>query len=447
MTVAHGLLAGTIDVAAAIIAESTLSFLGLGPMISYNPLALLDAGIYKLVPNAYGDVTVKSYSVSEKILTPYLQANIKGTLGSADLTGNIGVQANFTEQKSVGASATYLGSLPNGAPNIGTRTQADTARYTDVLPSLNLSLRFPSDFVIRVAAAREIIRPRMDDMKNSLSFGYTFATVGGVPTAFITGGSGNPDLRPWRANDVDLTFEKYFGTKGYLALQLFYKDLKSYIYNQDVVIPSSELVLAPPPAGITVAPTATINIPTNGKGGELYGVELAGTLPFDTFTQALSGFGITGGVSYTETKILPNPGGKAEDLPGYSKWVANGTLFFEKNGFNVRGSVRYRSTFVGEVSGFAANRVRRRAAPETIVDAQIGQRIGIGGERAGVRHLEDAGDAALHRGPAAGFEVFLVLGTGFAQMNLAVHHAGQDVTQQDHRRGRGQGTGRLDKPA
>lgn len=351
---------------------TNLAFLGLGPMISYNPLALLDAGIYKLVPNAYGDVRVKSYAVSERILTPYIQANLKGTLGAADLTGNIGVQANFTEQKSVGASAVFLGTLANGAPNIGTATQSDSVRYTDVLPSLNLSLRFPSDLVIRFAAARQIIRPRMDDMKNSLSFGYTFATVAGVPTAFITGGSGNPDLRPWRANAVDLTFEKYFGTKGYVALQLFYKDLKSYVYNQDVVIPSSELVLAPPPPGIVIAPTATINQPINGKGGELYGIELGGTLPFETFAQALAGFGLTGGVSYTETKISPTPGAPAEDLPGYSKWVANGTLFFEKNGFNLRGSVRYRSTFVGEVSGFAANRVRRRAAPETIVDAQIG---------------------------------------------------------------------------
>ena len=355
---------------------TNLSFLGLGPMISYDPLALLDAGIYKLVPNAYGDVRVKSYSVSERILTPYLQANIKGTLGSADLTGNIGVQANFTEQKSVGATAVFLGTLPNGAPNIGAATQSDTTRYTDVLPSLNLSLRFPSDFVIRFAAAREIIRPRMDDMKNSLSFGYTITPNPASPGNFIaniTGGSGNPDLRPWRANAIDLTFEKYFGTKGYVALQLFYKDLQSYIYNRDVIIPTSELVLTPPnQANVTLSPNAVLNIPINGEGGELYGVELAGTLPFDTFSQALSGFGITGGVSYTETKILPNPGGKAEDLPGYSKWVANGTLYFEKGGFNVRGSVRYRSTFVGEVSGFAANRVRRRAAPETIVDAQIG---------------------------------------------------------------------------
>jgi iron complex outermembrane receptor protein len=351
---------------------TNLSFLGLGPMISYDPLALIGAGIYNRVPNPYGDVVVKSYSVSEKILTPYIQANIKGTLGSADLTGNIGVQANFAEQKSFGASATFLGVNPNGSPNIGVRAQADTARYTDILPSLNLSLRFPSDFVIRFAAAREIIRPRMDDMKNSLSFGFDLRLISGVPTAFVTGGSGNPDLRPWRANAVDLTFEKYFGTKGYVAAQFFYKDLKSYIYNRDVTMPSSELVLAPPPPGYAINPTAVINIPINGTGGELYGVELAGTLPFETFTEALSGFGITGGVSYTETNIQPTPGGKAEDLPGYSKWVANGTLFFEKNGFNVRSSVRYRSTFVGEVSGFAANRVRRRAAPETIVDAQIG---------------------------------------------------------------------------
>ena len=351
---------------------TNLSYLGLGPMISYDPLALLDAGIYKLVPNAYGDVVVKSYALTERLMTPFIQANIKTSLGSADLTGNFGVQANLTEQKSNGASAVYLGTLPNGAPNIGAAIQRDSVRYTDILPSLNLSLRFPSDVVVRFAAAREIIRPRLDDMKNSLSFGYSFATVAGVPTAFITGGSGNPALRPWRANAVDLTFEKYFSTKGYVALQLFYKDLKSYIYNQDVTVPSSTLVLAPPPAGIAVAPTAVINQPVNGNGGQLYGLEAAGTLPFDSISSVLSGFGLTGGVSYTETKIKPNPGAPSSDLPGYSKWVANGTLFFEQNGFNLRGSVRYRSTFIGEVSGFAANRVRRRAAPETIVDGQIG---------------------------------------------------------------------------
>lgn len=368
-------LAGTVSIpvpAQYRLGTTNLGFLGLGPMISYDPLALIRDGVYRLVPNPYGDVVVKSYSVTERLMTTYLQGNINSMIGSAELTGNFGVQAIFTDQNSVGASATFLGTNPNGSPNIGSTINRASADYLDVLPSINLSLRFPSDFVIRAAAAREIIRPRLDDMRASLSFGYNYVVIGGQNFALVTGGSGNPDLRPWRANAFDLTFEKYFGTKGYIAAQFFYKDLKSYIYNQDVPIPTSSLVLAPPAAGNIVGPVAILNIPVNGKGGSLYGVELAGTLPFETFSSALEGFGITGGVSYTKTKISPTPGAPPESLPGYSKWVANGTAYFERGGFNVRGSVRYRSTFVGEVSGFAANRVRRQAAPETIFDAQIG---------------------------------------------------------------------------
>ena len=355
-----------------------LKYLGLGPVISYDPLALINAGIYKLVPNPYGDVVVKSYKVDENLMTGYLQANLNTDLGASKLTGNFGVQIISTNQSSTGASAVYLGQLdvPAGciaamkpcAPNIGTAVRLAKHDYVDVLPSMNLSLRFPSDFVIRMAAAREIIRPRLDDMRASASYGYQI--VGTV--ANITGSSGNPNLEPWRANAADLTFEKYFGTKGFVGLQFFYKDLKSYIYNQDVVIPTATLALASAGTGITFSPNAVINVPINGKGGSIYGAELAATLPFGEVVPMLDGFGLTGGVSYTETKIRPSPGAASEDLPGYSKWVANGTLFYEKGGFNLRGSVRYRSTFVGEVSGFAANRTRRRAAPETIIDGQIG---------------------------------------------------------------------------
>ena len=62
----------------------------------------------------------------------------------------------------------------------------------------------------------------------------------------------------------------------------------------------------------------------NTKGGHMYGGELAGTLPFAVFTPALEGFGITGGVGYTKTKIDDFNGNRSQ-IPGYSKWVANGT--------------------------------------------------------------------------------------------------------------------------
>ncbi|WP_237449543.1 TonB-dependent receptor [Novosphingobium silvae] len=352
-----------------------LKYLGLGSVISYDPLELVRDGIYNRVANPYGDVVVKSYAIRERIMTAYVQGNLDADVGSAHLTGNFGVQANWTDQNSRGATAVLLDppTNPNGSANVGSLTRNESTDYLDVLPSVNLSLRFPGDFVVRFAAAREIIRPRLDDMRASESFEYSFVALPtGEEIAAVTGRSGNPDLRPWRANALDLTFEKYFAGKGYVAAQFFWKELKSYIYNQDVVVPTDSLALQPPGNGIPISDTAVINVPINGKGGKLYGVEVATTLPFDAFVSALEGFGVTGSVAYTKTKIQPSPGEEPSALPGYSKWVANGTAYFEKAGFNARGSVRYRSTFIGEVSGFAANRQRRRAAAETIIDAQIG---------------------------------------------------------------------------
>ncbi len=336
------------------LAPTNLGYLGLGPVLSYSPLALLEGGVYTLVPNTSRDVLFKSFTVSEDIMTAFLQVNLNKEMASATLTGNIGVQAINTDQSSRG----YV--LEPAGPAL--RTLGDS--YWDILPSLNLSLRFDSDFVIRFAASREMQRARLDDMRVNLSYGVD------PVERIVTGSGGNPSLRPYRATAVDLNFEKYFGSKGYIATQFFWKKLHNYIYTTDVPFDWSAYPITNP--GYAYNPVGRINQPTNGKGGEIYGVELAGTLPFDAISPALSGFGLTGGVSYTKSKIQPDPNTPATDIPGYSRWVANGTAYYENSGFNLRGSVRYRSTFLGDFSGFGANRVRRRALAETIVDAQVG---------------------------------------------------------------------------
>ena len=332
-----------------------LTYLGLGPMLSYDPRALLAGGVYVLTPNTSADVPAKAYTTTARLMTAYVQADLNAQLGTAELTGNIGVQAVATEQKSRGLI--YNGT---GYANI---VQGDD--YWDILPSANLSLRLPSDWVFRVAAARQMMRPRFDDMRVALSYGFDAAQ------GIISGSGGNPFLRPIRSNSFDVTAEKYFGTRGYLAAQGFYKDLKSFVYNLEQPYDYAGLPL---PAAVPIGtPTqGRINRPINGSGGKIYGVELAGTLPLGQLVGFLDGFGLTGGGSYTKTEITPVPGGDPEDIPGYSRWVANGAAYFEKWGLNIRGSVRYRSTFVGELSGFGANRVRRRAIDETIVDGQIG---------------------------------------------------------------------------
>ena len=336
-------------------APTNLSYLGLGPMLSYDPRDLIAGGVYNTPANTSLDVPAKAFTVNEDIMTAYTQADIRSELGSAELTGNLGVQAVLTEQKSSG--------LVNNSGVLVNVTRGDD--YLDVLPSLNLALRFPSDFVFRVGAARQMQRPRMDDMRVSLGYGYD------VARQVISGSGGNPYLRPIRSNSFDATLEKYFGTRGYIAVQGYYKDLKSFVYNQEVPFSYAGYPLsANTPAN---APTLGVaNVPINGAGGKIYGGELAGTLQLGSIVGFLDGFGLTGGGSYTKTEIVPNPGGSAEDIPGYSRWVANGTAFYEKYGLNVRGSLRYRSTFVGELSGFGASRTRRRATGEMIVDAQVG---------------------------------------------------------------------------
>ncbi|HSX55771.1 MAG TPA: TonB-dependent receptor [Sphingomonas sp.] len=333
---------------------TNLSYLGLGPMLSYNPLDLLNGGVYTRVANTGQDVLFKSFNVEEEVLSAYAMAGVRAEFGGATLTGNFGVLGQHTNQSSTGYIMTPTG------PQL--RTLGDD--YWDVLPSLNLSLRFDSGFVIRVGAAREIQRARLDDMRVNIAYGPNLAEQ------IVTGEGGNPMLRPYRATAFDLTFEKYWGARGYLALQLFHKKLHNYIYTAERPFDfSSYPVVQPIPP---VSTQGRIRQPFNGEGGSIYGAEFAGTFPFETLTSALSGFGVTGGVSYTKSEIKPDPTQPPENIPGYSDWVANGTAYFEKWGFNVRGSIRYRSTFLGEFSGVGAVRTRRRALDETIIDAQIG---------------------------------------------------------------------------
>ena len=345
----------------ALLRPTNLGYLGLGPIVSYDARDLIADGTLVLERNLSPDIPAKAYNVTEDLMTAYLQADIEQEMGSATLTGNIGVQAIHTDQ---GSSGTVF------AGGVAQSVRASTS-YWDILPSLNLSMRFDSDFVIRFAASRQIQRPRLDDLRVAVSYGISVnsadSPTGLVP--FIDGNGGNPQLRPYRANAFDLNFEKYFGQSGLISLQLFHKDIKSYI---DRTRFPFDYAGYPLPTGL---PPATLigrlESSFNTGGGTMYGGELAVTLPFSNISEALDGFGITGGVGYTKTKIK-DAAGAVDQIPGYSKWVANGTAYFEKWGFNARGSVRYRSSFLGDFTGFGGSPTRRTALAEMIVDGQIG---------------------------------------------------------------------------
>jgi iron complex outermembrane recepter protein len=321
---------------------------GFGPILSYDPRVLVPKGILTFTPNNFG--ASQAYNISEDVWTPYAMAKFDADLGTTQLTGNIGVQAVHTSVNSIGAV-----------------NPAIKDSYWMVLPSLNLNFRAPEDVVVRFAVAKQMMRPRLPQMNNIVNFG---ANTSFNPPIY-QGSGGNPLLRPYRATAVDFSVEKYFATKGYLAIQLYYKHLDTYIDPSANVLNFDYSRFPKPPGLVPSSPIGIFSGPVNTKGGYIMGGELAGTLPFEVFTSALNGFGLTGGFGYTETKAF-NADGSTSAIPGYSKYVGSLTAYYDNGGFSVRGSMRYRSGFLGDFALFSGGLDRQQVLSEKVFDAQIG---------------------------------------------------------------------------
>jgi iron complex outermembrane receptor protein len=173
--------------------------------------------------------------------------------------GNAGVQYVRVQQEAEGKAV-------NGGIITDLR---DGATYHDVLPSLNLNFdlgNYIGDTYLRFGAAKTVARPRMSDMRAGIAAGVSQTTLE------WNGSGGNPQLQPWRANSYDLSLEHYFNKGSYVSAAYFFKDLKSYIYNQQQAF---DFTGFPNPSTVVpISNIGTINRPANGQGGFVRGVEL-----------------------------------------------------------------------------------------------------------------------------------------------------------------------------
>lgn len=337
------------------------------PVVDLDERAMLN-GYYILNPKTHADISNKNWQVDERVTTYYLQVNINTDLGPVPVRGNVGIQAVHAEQSSAGV-ATF-----SGAPLSEPATYGSS--YTHYLPSLNLSFELPAEQFVRVGASRQMARPRMDQMRANAEYSYD------QTQQRFSGDGGNPELKPWIANAYDLSYEKYFGgTRAYVGAAYFYKDLKTYIYDEidtdfdfgKLPIPAGAL-----PPGVTDY-IGTFTQPKNGTGGVVKGYELTASIPFDLLWAPLEGFGIQATYADTTSSIQPlGPDHPDEPLPGLSKYVSNVTLYFERWGFSARVAQRHRSQFLGEVQGFGGDREKITFEGETVTDVQLGYEIQSG---------------------------------------------------------------------
>ncbi|MCA2998636.1 MAG: TonB-dependent receptor [Rhodocyclaceae bacterium] len=344
-----------------------LGFSGSGVIPAWNVPGVVSRYMMFAPTDTLNYLISKGWDVTEKVTTSFIKANLDGQLGSVSLRGNVGVQVQNTDQSS--NSRYYDGTAPAASQ---VKPVTDSKSYTDVLPSVNLAFGLGNEQTLRLAVAKQLARPRVDQLRSALDFGVSNVD-------FKPGGSGgNTKLDPWRANAFDISYEKYFGNKAYVAVAGFYKDLRSYIYTQSQNYDFSRFT----PGTIARTNFGNYTAPYNGQGGKLKGAELSISLPMSMIAKELDGFGIVASASYSDSAIkIQDPSsniGANIPLPGLSKNVTNLTAYYEKHGFSARISQRKRDDFVGEIGNFANDRTLRYVVGETIVDAQLGYSINQG---------------------------------------------------------------------
>jgi iron complex outermembrane receptor protein len=331
----------------------------------FDPVANLSS-IYDVVSKNHPDIYNKDWTVKERLSTLYVKGDIDTELFGLPVRGNVGLQYVHADQSSTAFSVDLGSGTDDSNRDVQEITVGD--QYGDVLPSLNLAFDLGSQQTLRFGLARVMARPNMQQMRASNSI-----NVDNVNQIYTASG-GNPWLRPFRANAIDLSYEKYWSNKAYVAAAAFYKDIKSYVINETIVFDFKDYITPDMPQ--LPSTVGTYSTTVNGKGGSISGIELSASLPLDMLWQPLSGFGLQASYSNTDSSLNPpdiTDGGAGKmELPGLSKEVSSITAYYENGGFQVRVSQRHRSDFVGERRNDVGDRQLIYIKGESITDAQIG---------------------------------------------------------------------------
>jgi iron complex outermembrane recepter protein len=336
-------------------------------------------GLYTAVAKDPWLAQTNRFQVHEKVSTGFLRFVINSDLGSVPIRGNVGVQYVHTKQNSDGFAWNDGPGTPVGGAVVPV---SGGATYSDVLPSLNLVFELQDDLLMRFGLGKTMARPRMDDMRAGADQPVLVPNTGSTTEGhWSAGGGGKPDLKPWRAKSVDLTLEKYFEKRSYVAVAGFLKKLDSFIYQRTTerdftgfINYNPDLVLACPPSQPDCNPNiGEITTQDNGSGGKVYGIEASASVDFGLFTPTLDGFGLVLSASKTYNSLPDDENGDEIKLDGFSGNVNSAEVYFERSGFSARVSRRYRSAFTATTRSVILNTQRStQIDAESQIDAQIG---------------------------------------------------------------------------
>ena len=359
-----------------------LAWMGIGPQQLYNPLDLIANGTLQLYSTSLSSIGVPpNWKVRENDATPFVQFNLDTSLGDVPVRGNIGVQVAHTNQSSDGERVA-AGTSSTGSSVVTLVPVSGGTNYTRWLPSANLVFEFTPSTDLRVGASRVLARPRMDQMSASLAISGNITHLQSTDPneSYFSANGGNPELLPSMANNFNVSLEHYFNdNQGYMAVSGYYLKLSDYINPSAAFLynfaPFVDAFLSADQKAQLGTTEGIVTGPTNDGSGNVKGLQGTINMPFKMLTPMLDGFGAILTGDYTKSSVTYAGNSQAITVPGLSKWTANGTLYYQHNGFEARISDNHRTSFLGEVQGISATRILQTIKGSSIYDAQISYTI------------------------------------------------------------------------
>ncbi|MCI6235343.1 MAG: TonB-dependent receptor [Prevotella sp.] len=270
-----------------------------------------------------------NYKATEQIHAAYLRLDQR--LG-AKLTATAGLRMESTRLKTSGVN--YM--VDEEEEESLTPTGEFRNNYTNWLPSLLLKYTPDDNSNVRFSITKTISRPKYSALVANKSFNLVDqeATIG------------DPNIKPTEAWNFDLSADYYFKSIGMVSLGLFYKDIKNVNVETLGYYTGEELGLA----GNGELFEVTQNM--NAYDARVFGVEVAWQRDFGFIAPELRCLGFYGNYTYTHSTTRNyNPRLGIEDgddvkMAGSPEHTANASLYFEKNGVNVRLSYNFASDFI-----------------------------------------------------------------------------------------------------
>jgi TonB-dependent receptor len=202
--------------------------------------------------------------------------------------------------------------------------------YDGYYPSLHLTYNITDNFLLRLAYAKTIGRP---DYANILP--NTVVDENDTdPNAVGTLTTRNTALKPWTADNYDLSLEYYFGKGGAFTVGLFKKDISDFFVTRGGVVDAAlagELGLDPRFIGWGVSTTV------NGGDAGISGYEFSLIRPLNF----LPGWGRYFTVKANGT-ALHLTGANVPDFRGFISKTGNFSLSYNKAPFVVNANLNYR---------------------------------------------------------------------------------------------------------